>query len=213
MSLKINIGPMYAGKSTELISTLTRMADFGKACAYFNHQKDIRLSESSDGLVSTHNSGFQKLSKKIYGAKINILNKELDVSKFQYIGIDEFQFFKDNPEIDSLPDGHPDKIAKYEKTIETIKYWVLVLKKHVVIASLDTDFKINPFGCVHFLIGLCGRDGIKKLTALCMKCDNEDPADAIYNLKIAGSTSIEDPGDSDKYLAVCLKCYQLHNKY
>lgn len=240
MSLEIVYGCMFAGKSTELIARLTRRADFGKKCLYINHSKDIRLSESTDGIVSTHNSGFQKLSKKITGIKVSHINDiDINVDEYDDIGIDEFQFFHDKVEeksTESIEENTKENIKakessdgpeestkegksndkpkiKYDITIATIRDWVLRLRKRVIIASLDSDFKLNPFGCAHHLIGLCGKGGVVKLTAICVKCENENPNDAPHTMKIAGDDSVLDPGGSDKYIPVCMKCYLIYNKY
>ena len=205
MSLEIIYGPMFSGKSTDLISKLTRYADVGLKCVYANHSKDIRLTESSDQLVTTHNSTFQKLSHKIEGVKVQYI-WDINTSGKDVIGIDEGQFFCDESHNKEDP-------PCYNKTIEMIRYWVLKLNLKVIIASLDADFKLNPFGCMHNLIGLCGKGNLTKHTAICMKCDPFDRADAPYTMKIAGEDSIIDPGGADKYIPVCMKCYKKYNKY
>lgn len=213
MSLEIEYGPMFAGKSTALISKLTRYADVGLKCVYVNHSKDIRLTESSDQVVSTHNSTFQKLSHKIQGVKVSYI-WDVNVEGKDVIGIDEGQFFYDKEQIYLDAKGDVmDRKYIYDETIETIRRWVLVFNLKVIIASLDSDYKLRPFGCIHQLIGLCGKSGITKHVAICVKCDPMDRADAPYTMKIAGEDSIIDPGGADKYVPVCPKCYKKYNKY
>ena len=201
MSLELELGPMFAGKSTALISKLTRYADVGLSCVYVNHTKDIRLTESCDEVVSTHNSTFQKLSRKIQGVKISDLS-EIDVSSYEVIGIDEGQFFSDD-----------NKGETFNDFITTIKKWVVFDNKKVIIASLDSDYKLQAFGGVHYLNGLCGKNGITKHVAICLKCNPTDRHDAPYTMKTSGNDSVLDPGGIDKYIPVCLKCYKKYNKY
>lgn len=192
MSLEIIFGSMYSGKSSNLIAKITRAADVGLKTLYINHNKDIRITESSDSVVSTHNSGFQKLSKKVKGIKIEKLS-DVDVSDYDVIGIDEGQFFVG--------------------IVSIIRQWVLELNKRVIIASLDSDFMLRPFGEVHLLIGLCEPGHINKLYAICKKCDPNDLKEAGYTLKTSEDNSIIDPGGVDKYLPVCMKCYKKYNKH
>jgi len=201
MSLELEFGPMFAGKTTALISKLTRYADVGLSCIYINHSKDIRLTESSDQVTSTHNSTFQKLSRKIYGVKISSLS-DIDVTSYEVIGIDEGQFFSDD-----------NKGETFVEFTETVRKWVVFENKKVIISSLDSDYKIRPFGGVHYLNGLCGKNGITKHVAICLKCDPGDRHDAPYTMKTTGNDSTLDPGGIDKYIPVCLKCYKKHNRY
>lgn len=189
-SCEIIVGCMCSGKSSNLISKLTQAADIGFAVAYCNHSKDIRLTESNDSVVSTHNSGFQKLSKKIHGFKVDSLDIK-DLLKFDVIGVDEYQFFKgQNPAIKDLVLNHG---------------------KRVVIASLDYDFNLNPIGEVHELYGLCGPGDVNKLYAICKLCDKKDMKKAGWTLKIGGNDDIIDVGGIDKYIPVCLNCHKTNN--
>jgi thymidine kinase len=192
MSLELFWGPMFSGKTTALISKLTRHADVGMRCLYINHSKDVRLSESADDIVTTHNSSYQKLSKKVDGIKTNDLDA-VEVDDYDIIGIDEGQFFSG--------------------IVPIIRRWVLVLGKRVFIASLDSDYLLRPFGETHLLTGLCPAGSITKFAAICKRCDPKDLRDAGYTLKIAGGDTQVDVGGADKYVPVCLTCHKLYNKY
>lgn len=182
-------GCMYSGKSTECKLRLTRFADFGVKCLYVNHSSDVRLSESGDDVGTSHNSTFEKLSKKVDRIKVSSLD-DADFDKYKVIGIDEFQFFSG--------------------TVPLINKLVNMGKK-IIIASLDCDFKKRPFGESHLLVGLCGPGRIIKLPAICKKCDPEDPREAGWTLKIGGSDDVIDVGGIDKYLPVCSRCYDKYN--
>ena len=68
-------GPMFGGKTTALISKLTRVADIGFKVIYINHSDDVRVTESSCDNVTTHNSQFKGLSKKVKSVSTNYLKK------------------------------------------------------------------------------------------------------------------------------------------
>lgn len=191
-SCKINFGCVRSGKSTAMISELTRAADVGLKVAYYNHSSDIRLTESSDSVVTTHNSGFTKLSKKINGFKVSSLS-EVNFEGYHMVGIDEGQFFDD--------------------IVPVVRDLVLKKGIRVIIASLDYDYKLQPFGKVLELAGLCEPGNVNKLAAICEKCDVQDLRSASHSMKISGGTEIVDVGGADKYIPVCTKCYVKYNIY
>jgi len=96
--LKLIPGPMWAGKSTFINSELTVHADLDYTTLYINHSIDNRVTERSDDIVTTHSSSFRELSHKIDKIKVSRLS-DVDVDKYDVIGIDEGQFFDDIYEV------------------------------------------------------------------------------------------------------------------
>lgn len=85
MSLKIIMGNMFSGKTTELIRRLKRYKVIGKRILVLNSSLDTR---SSDEVLKTHdNSKFECL-------KVSNL-EDVDYSKVDIIAVDEAQFFSD----------------------------------------------------------------------------------------------------------------------
>lgn len=83
MSLKIIMGNMFSGKTTELIRRLKRYKFIGKRILVLNSSLDTR---SSDEVLKTHdNSKFECL-------KVSNL-EEVDFSGVDVIAVDEAQFF------------------------------------------------------------------------------------------------------------------------
>lgn len=83
MSLKIIMGNMFSGKTTELIRRLKRYKVIGKRILVLNSSLDTR---SSDEVLKTHdNSKFECL-------KVSNL-EDVDYSKVDIIAVDEAQFF------------------------------------------------------------------------------------------------------------------------
>lgn len=203
-SCRIIFGPMFSRKSTTLRDEITTLADIGLKVLYVNSAKDVRNSQVQDSDTSTHHSGFKGFSDKVTRVKTSRLG-DLNINKYDAIGIDEGQFFED---------------------LEvTVRNWVLKKTKIVIIASLDGDFMMRPFGQAHTLICLCEPGDIVKLHAFCVRCTQDSlqhgkmvriPAGFTAKFQIdpkvieGESYSQEDPGSEDKYLPVCMKCYQEH---
>jgi len=85
MHLELIIGPMYSGKSTELVRRCSRYDAIGKHVQIVNHSLDSRCSEHS---VRTHR-----------GAEYPAVKLQQLKDSFEFlpdvIGIDEAQFFPD----------------------------------------------------------------------------------------------------------------------
>ncbi|MNE65744.1 Thymidine kinase [compost metagenome] len=77
--------------------------------------------------------------------------------------------------------------------------------KVVIVSALDGDFLRKPFGSVCDLIPLC--EHVVKLKAVCMVCQR----DAAYSRRITNEEQTEVIGGSDKYIAVCRRCYNTEN--
>lgn len=200
-SLTVYVGGMMSGKSSRLIQEITRYAD---AASYSgeNQSKPLLInnaldSRSIDTVISSHSSQFKGISSRIDIVSTKKLN-EVDVSKYNVIGIDEIQFF------DDLRD--------------TITSW-LKLGKHIYCAGLNGDAFQNHFGQVHTLLPIC--DHFEYLHAICQMCMDEKkketsiltPIDfqgmqASFSKRLTASTSQVEVGASDKYIAVCRKHFE-----
>ena len=187
--LELYMGPMFSGKSTSIILRLARMADIGYDVLYINHSIDNRDTEAQDTIVSTHNSQYTTLSKKINAIKVSEL-RDLDICDYQYIAVDEGQFFPD----------------LYESVIT----WVTGFGKTVLVASLDGDAYRRKFGQVLDLIP--NADKVKKLTAFCDLCrENEKRLrPAPFTGRFSDNTDATVVGGRDLYKAMCRECHDRH---
>jgi thymidine kinase len=203
-SCRLIFGPMFSGKSTTLRDEITTLADIGLKVIYINHTKDVRDTEAQDRNITTHHSGFRGLSEKVSVIKIDQLSK-VNVEDYNVIGVDEGQFFDD---LDVV-----------------VRKWVLKEAKIVIIASLDGDFMMRPFGKAHKLVCICEPWNVVKLSAMCVKCIEYSLEHGRIVRNSAGFTAKfkidpeiiegkdytqDDVGGKDKYLPVCMKCYQEH---
>jgi thymidine kinase len=176
--LHLILGPMFSGKTSSLISNLTKYTDVGIPCLYINSSFDIR-----DTHFSTHNSSLSSISPKIILKKVSTLN-EIDIKlidQVDVIAIDESQFFTDLLE-------------------NTIKW--LHKCKIIFVAGLDADISQNPFGDILKLIPYASK--IKKLLSICDLCkSNGELTLAPFSSRKTNSNEKILIGGSDLYYPLC----------
>jgi len=146
MSLELILGPMFSGKSSELIRRINRyMIVYGiENVLCIKYSGDNRYSETG---IATHD----RIEKN--ALCIDSLTKASIPDNIKIIAIDEGQFF---PEI-----------------IEFTKSMISSGKK-IIISGLDGDFQMKPFKYnLLELIPLC--DYVTKLTAICHSCKENAP--------------------------------------
>ena len=183
MSIEIIIGPMFSGKSTELLRRLNIRAEMDLRVLYVNSSLDDRTSTS----FSTHNPTMTSVGK-IKAIKVNSL-EGLDPDTFDVIGIDEAQF---------IPNLKADVVALVESH-----------GKHVLVAGLDGDFNRQKFGEVIELIPVC--DSIDKLFPFCTECWSRSRVveKALFSFRTTSAKSVVSIGDKDGYSPLCRHCYLL----
>lgn len=187
MSLDLIIGPMFSGKTTELIRRLNTFAAIGKKCLYINSNLDNRESKN----FSTHNPDLKSITK-IHSKKLEHINNILfaHVINYDVIGIDEFQLFNNSSNV-----------------VSNILHIVDKMNKKVIISGLNGDFKREKFGNIIDMIPHC--DSIIKLYPYCSSCAKHNKIEkALFSKKITDNTDVVDIG-YDNYIPVCRKCYKL----
>jgi len=179
-SIEIVCGPMFSGKSEELIRRLKRVEIAGYSPLVIKPQIDIRYSYCD---VVSH-SGVTQAARTVAEAR-DIL--EL-YSCEEVVAIDEVQFFD-------------------EEIIEVVRY-LRNDGVRVILAGLDTDFRGEPFGQVGGLLAVANQ--VDKLKAICHSCRgfNADMTQRLVDGKPASKdASIISIGGLESYEARCLNCY------
>ena len=143
--IEIIIGPMFSGKSTELLRRTSRYEAIGKKVLLINHSNDSRTTD----FIQTHS---KQTRKAIKVSSLMPLLENDDYLQADVIGIDESQFFTDLQDFIS--------IAEYNNKI-------------FIIAGLDGDYKRRPIGQILSLIPMC--DTVDKLTSLDMMDKDGSP--------------------------------------
>lgn len=144
--IHIILGPMFSGKSTELVRRAERFDSIGMKIFLINHYLDSR----TENYIKTHSG------KKLKATKLQKLMNVFDNKEYieaDVIGIDEAQFFPDLLEFIKIAETH---------------------KKVFIIAGLDGDYKREPMGDLLKIIPYCNT--VEKLTALDMIDKNGNEA-------------------------------------
>jgi len=140
--LEITVGPMYSGKTTDLIKQWYQFTDCNKNVLVINYAEDKRYHSE---MLSTHD---KKTIPCTFCYKISDLLENGMVQWADVVLINEGQFFSDI----------------YESVIEIVEKH----NKYVYICGLDGDFRRNKFGRLLDLVPFC--DKLTKLTANCVLC-------------------------------------------
>jgi len=181
------IGPMFGGKSTELLGRLTRAHDVNLKVAYINHSDDIRVTKVFTENITTHSSGFKFLPKGVDQFKLKKLTP-FNPKPYDLIGIDEAHFFEDLEPV--------------------VRRWKMDLGKHIIIVSLSGDFENNVFGGSYLLEPITDEVVIKK--AYCKICleERKTLVDASYSSRLASNTEQKLVGGEECYIPTCLSCWK-----
>ena len=179
--LEVVCGPMFSGKSEELIRRLRRAEIAGQRVLIVKPKVDNRYDI---GHVVSHAGAKMRAVAVEEPADIPGLVEGYDV-----IGVDEVQFFP--PEIVLILDGLVEKGMR------------------VLVSGLDQDFRGFPFGPMPEL--LCRAELVDKLQAVCRRCGGPatmtqrlvDGAPAPVN----GATIVV--GALEQYEARCRSCHEL----
>lgn len=141
--LEVLCGPMFSGKSTELIRRLVRAQIAKQKIAVFKPHIDTRFA----GLGSHSKQEFPAytIHKDTPAMLLDL------VGDAQVVGIEEVQFFA--PTI-----------------VETIQI-LIQQEKRVIVAGLDLDAWGRPFGSMPTLLALA--EDINKYTAICTVCGED----------------------------------------
>jgi thymidine kinase len=141
--IEVVCGPMFSGKSEELIRRLRRAEIARQRVQIFKPRIDERYS--ADHIVS--HSELKIRSEAVKNAAELMARVDL---RTEIIGIDEAQFL--GPEV-------VDAVVRLAD-----------MTKRVIIAGLDTDYLGRPFHPMPELLAVA--DEITKTLAICMQCGN-----------------------------------------
>lgn len=190
MSLRLVVGPMFAGKTSEVQSVVRRYSCLGKPVLVLTANIDNRYAsvDSTNGNTSVVNHDRNAIPAK--AVPIHGLMEVLTWPSFQEataIVVDEAQFF-----VGCL-------IPFVCAAVDT---W----GKHVLVVGLDSDACRRPFGDVLALASHA--DSIEKKTALCKRCGDGTVAIFTKKLNTEHQQGTGDPvevGGAALYEPVCRK--------
>jgi thymidine kinase len=140
-AIEVVCGPMFSGKTEELIRRVKRAQIAKQRVQIFKPAKDVRYDETK---VVSHSS--QAIHSEPVEKAIDILLNLKDTTRI--VAIDEIQFF-------DL------EIIKVVEKLANRGY-------RVICAGLDLDYKAIPFGPMPMLLAMA--DNVQKIQAICTVC-------------------------------------------
>src|SRR5260370_29287376 len=141
--IEVICGPMFSGKSEELIRRLRRATFARKRVQVFKPAMDMRYSK--DEIVS--HGDLRMKSETVDQARDMLLRID---PRTQVVGVDEANFM--GPDLTDIAGTLADS------------------GKQAIIAGLDTDYRGRPFPPIPDLLALA--ESITKTLAICVRCGN-----------------------------------------
>jgi len=181
--LEVTFGPMFSGKTSSLIDKTNRFISVRRRqvkparILIINHAGDIRPTETTDGLTPHVERKITDSESKT-AIKVNSLSG-IDVEPYDYIVVDECQFFGD--------------------LVVNVMGW-LTKGKHVHCCGLVADSERCIFGDLYELIPRA--DHVEQLKAFCYIC-----GDKFLNAPFTKCIKVKSDqvlvGAEDQYAPVC----------
>lgn len=182
--LEVIAGPMFSGKTEELIRRVKRAAIAKKRVQVFKHEIDTRYGR--DNKVFSHNG--LSFTSEIVGTASQI-RKRLKPHA-ELIAIDEAQWFG-------------------EDLIDVVEF-LLTKKKKIIISGLALTFDRKPFTPMPTLMAMA--DTVTKLSAICTICGEEAVFHKRITKGKTGDPKHADPslvGRLESYEARCRRHYTI----
>jgi thymidine kinase len=178
MSLDIVIGPMFAGKSSRILSIESRYASLGLRVLILKHASDNRFGYHDD--VITHDL------RRVPCRRLLVLNEVEDetLARFDVVIVDEAHFF-------------PGLVEFVTRIVEHHR-------KVLFLVGLDGDSNRRPFGELLECIPLADR--VERITAFCRRCANGTPG--LFSHRTHGPHDQQViVGGAGLYETLCRGCY------
>jgi thymidine kinase len=169
---------MFAGKSTRILSILSRYAALDTPVLVIKHADDVRYSRNE---IATHNN---QRAPCIAVRDLDDVRLE-DILRFKVLIVDEAQFF--------------------QRLVPFVEWVVDTHKKHLYLVGLDGDsnrrsFQSDLLQCIPLA------DSVEKLTAFCRRCADGTPG--LFTYRHSGPHDQQViVGGSELYSTLCRKCY------
>lgn len=183
--IEVITGPMYCGKSEELIRRLRRVKIAKQKVKVFKPVLDNRYSKKD--VVSHSGNSIEAVPVDHPEEIMERIDSTVDV-----VGVDEAQFF------------HNDLIQICEKLADS--------GVRVILAGLDRDFRNEPFGPMPELMSRA--EYIDKLHAICIQCGEPASRTQrlIDGEPAAKDDPVILVGADEVYEARCRNCHEIKGK-
>lgn len=182
--IEVITGPMFSGKSEELIRRLIRAKIAGQKIIAYKPSIDNRFSENK--IVS-------RSGAEIECENINLDNDDID-----------FLFHQKKSELDKDVYAFDEAQFFFPVTLSRVCEHLADLGKRVIVCGLGCDYKNEPFNTMSYIMAKA--EFVDKISAICIDCGDM----ATRTARTTKSTDRVVIGDTETYKAVCRKC---HRKY
>ncbi len=171
--IEVITGPMFSGKSEELIRRIRRAKIARQRVLCFKPDIDLRYHKTA---IASHSAQTQDACVV---PNVERLREALfsQMDEMEVLGVDEAQFFDDG--------------------LVSLALELVHLGKRVIIAGLDTTYAGEPFRPIPDLMAVA--DEVTKLSAVCMVCG----APAIHTQRLGQSQELVVVGAAGLYEARC----------
>ncbi len=187
-SLEVICGPMFSGKSEELIRRLRRAKIAKQKVAVFKHAIDDRYDTEN---ITSHNG--TSLLAHATDNSMHLLAKA-EQEHYQVIGIDEVQWYTDD-----IVNAICTLVAKGTR---------------VIVSGLDMDYRGVPFGTIPALLAIA--DSVTKLKAICTSCGADAHFSQLLENNEATSKNtgpLVVAAGMEKFTARCRACYKIDKPF
>jgi thymidine kinase len=175
-NLELIIGPMFSGKSTELIRKIRLAKTINKKVLVIKPLIDNRYDVNK---IVSH-SFESEICENV--PTLKVLDEKIQT--YDLIVIDEGQFFPDLKEL--------------------VLKWVELDKKDVIVGGLDGDFKRQPIGQILDLIPYA--DKCEKISSLCLVCNDGTAGIFTHRKISENATKNQiQVGGAESYMPLCRK--------
>lgn len=178
-TLELVVGPMFAGKSTELIRRMKRMRAARHPYLLLTHSSDARYF-GEEQVMGTHDR------ERFPARKVLDLGEVTDdeLAAVDTVVVDEGQFFQ-------------------HLAAHVWRWFSAPLRKNVIVAALNGTFRREPFASVSPLYALVTR--VHLLSAICARCGNDAPYSKRLNER--DNDAVIAVGGGECYEARCAACF------
>ncbi|EFO92313.1 CRE-THK-1 protein [Caenorhabditis remanei] len=145
-SITVILGPMFSGKTTELLRLHDRQIIAKRTCVLVKYAGDTRYDAD---LVATH-SKMTGQGRTVKAHRLDEVSSQIFSDDVQVVSIDEGQFFDDLAET-------CEELAQRGKV--------------VCVAALNGTFERKPFPQISLLLPYANE--IKQVTAVCVECGSQ----------------------------------------
>ena len=179
------LGPMFAGKSTEMLRRVRRKAHGRRRTLVFKYANDVRHGAADEATLTTHDGTGAPAVPVHDGVAIHAHIVQLPPAAWpQVVGIDEAQFLSG---------------------LEPVVFWLLQQGIDVVAAGLDFSYKAERWEVTAGLEWMA--DELLKVPAVCFACGSEYGTLSHMTATPPPDGRGELIGGAESYQALCRACW------